>query len=142
MLSAYLAERWFAYITTCSVSVLLAVVRLVTAARSSAVACERLANSTEISVMLLADPAWYPPFQEICCRSRRSACALMKCAWNDVQVFFCSDLVAPGIAVFLKFSRLRDEAVGDADNFSLYDGLARRGCIVNVLVKPHVEAFK
>ena len=46
MLSAYLVGRRLAYSATCSVRVLLVVVSLVMAARSSAMACARLENST------------------------------------------------------------------------------------------------
>ena len=48
----------------------------------------------------------------------------------------------PGPAVFLKLPRFRDEPVGNADDLSLCDWLARRSCVVNELVKPRVEAFK
>ena len=66
--------------------------RLVTAARSSAVSCDRSANTTDISMALLAVTAWYPPWREVFWRSCRLACALMKFAWNLVQVFSWSDL--------------------------------------------------
>ena len=55
---------------------------------------------------------------------------------------FLLRLGAPGPAVFLKLPCFRDEAVDDADNLSLYDGLARRGCIVKALVQTCVEAFE
>ena len=93
MLSASLLERRLAYSATCFVRVLLAVSRLVTATRSYAVTCSILANATDIYVTLFAVPACNPPYQEVCCCSRRLACASMKCAWNDVQVFSCSNLV-------------------------------------------------
>ena len=56
MLSASLAERRLAYSTTCSVRVLFAVVRFFMVARSSAVACARLAKSIENSMVLFAVP--------------------------------------------------------------------------------------
>ena len=65
MLSTSLMERRLAYSATCSVKVLLAVVRLVTAERSSAVAYAILANSTDISMALFAMPVWYPPYREV-----------------------------------------------------------------------------
>ena len=55
---------------------------------------------------------------------------------------FLLQLGAPGPAVFLKLPHFRNEAVGDADNLSLCDGLARRGRLVNALIKPRVEAFE
>ena len=61
MISASSVERRLAYSATCSVRVLFAVVRLVTAARYSAVACARLVNAMDISVALFAVPVWYPP---------------------------------------------------------------------------------
>ena len=48
MLSTSLVERLLVCSTTCSLRVLFAVVRLVTAAQSSTVACARLANATKI----------------------------------------------------------------------------------------------
>ena len=48
----------------------------------------------------------------------------------------------PGPAVFLKLSRFCDEAVGDADDLSLFYGIARRNCVVDTLVKPCVEDFE
>ena len=42
---------------------LLAVIRFVTAARSSTVAYARLENVTDISVALF--DVWYPPFREV-----------------------------------------------------------------------------
>ena len=56
MLSASWVERRLVYSATCYVSVILAIVRLVTAAQSSAVASARLENATDISVTLFADP--------------------------------------------------------------------------------------
>ena len=50
-------------------------------------------------------------------------------------------LGAPGMAVFLKFTCFRDEDVGDADYLSLYDGIYRRGHIVNALVQYRLEDF-
>ena len=61
MLSASLAERRLVYIANCFVRVLLAVFILVMAARSSAVACARLANFMDISMALFAVPVCYPP---------------------------------------------------------------------------------
>ena len=59
---ASLVERWLAYITTFSVSVMFDVVRLVEAAQSSAVACTILAKYMEISMLMFAMPApLYPP---------------------------------------------------------------------------------
>ena len=55
---------------------------------------------------------------------------------------FLIQLGGPGLSVFLKFPCFRVKAVGNADNLSLYDGLARRSCVVNTLVKPRVEAFE
>ena len=55
---------------------------------------------------------------------------------------FLLRLGSPGSTVFLELPRLCNDAVGDADNFSLYDGLARRGRIINTLIQPRVEAFK
>ena len=66
MLSGSLAERRLAYKTTCSVRVLFDVVRLVTAAQSSAVACEILENAADISIALFAVPVWYPSFWKVC----------------------------------------------------------------------------
>ena len=61
MLSASLVERRFAYSATCSVRLMLVVVRLVMPERCSAVACARLANTTDISVTVFAVPVWYSP---------------------------------------------------------------------------------
>ena len=55
---------------------------------------------------------------------------------------FLIQLGAPGPAVFLKFPSLWDKAVGNADDFSLCDGLTRRGRVVNVLVQTRVEDFE
>ena len=66
MLSASLVGMRLAYRATCSVSVLLAVVRLVSAALSSDVACSRLANVMYISVKFFAEPVCYPPCWEVC----------------------------------------------------------------------------
>ena len=38
-------------------------------------------------------------------------------------------------------SRFRDEAVGNADEFPLCDGIVRRGCIIGALIQTCVEAF-
>ena len=56
-------DRRLAYSATCYVSVMLAVTRFVTAARSSTVAYARLENVTDISVALF--DVWYPPFREV-----------------------------------------------------------------------------
>ena len=60
MFSTSLVERRLAYSTTCQVRVLFFVVKLVTAAQSSAMACTRLANATDMSMVLFAVPVWYP----------------------------------------------------------------------------------
>ena len=88
MVSASLVEMWLMYSAICYVEVLLAVVRLVTAARSSTVAYSILANATDISVALFAVLVWYYPCREVFCPFLRSAYASMKCAWNNVQVFY------------------------------------------------------
>ena len=84
MFSASLVERRLSYSATCSVRILFAVFRLVTAVQSSAVACTRLANIIDIYMALFAVPVWYPLWREVFCRFYRSACALMKCVWNVV----------------------------------------------------------
>ena len=65
MFSASLVEMRLAYSRTCSIMVLFAVLGLVTTARSSAVACARLANTTDISIAVFSVRVWYPPFQEV-----------------------------------------------------------------------------
>ena len=56
--------------------------------------------------------------------------------------FLLLQLGVPGPAVFLEFPSFRDEAVGNADDVSLCDGLTCRCRVVKTLVQPHVEAFK
>ena len=51
-------------------------------------------------------------------------------------------LGAPGPAFFLELSRLHDEAVGDADNLSFCDRLARCGCVIHALIQPRAEALE
>ena len=79
ILATSLVERRLVYSTTCSVTVLYAVVRLVMAAQSSAVACARLVNTTGISMALFAALVWYPPRQEVGWSYRRFAYDLMIC---------------------------------------------------------------
>ena len=55
---------------------------------------------------------------------------------------FLLQLGSPGSEVFLKLPRFRDEAVGNAYNFSLCCGIALRGRIINALIQPRVEAFE
>ena len=78
--SASLVDSHLVYSATCSVGVLFAIVKLVTSARSSDVACTRLANNIYIYMALCAVPVLYPHWWEVCWHSRRSACAPMKCA--------------------------------------------------------------
>ena len=61
MSSASLVERKLAYRATLSDSVLFAVIRFVTAAQSSALACVRMENFIEISMALFALPALLCP---------------------------------------------------------------------------------
>ena len=75
MLYASLVERRLAYSTTCLFRVLFAVVRFLTAVRSSDVACARLANVMHMSMTFLALPVLCPPCWEVCCSLRRSTCA-------------------------------------------------------------------
>ena len=66
MLYTSLVERRLVYSATCYVRVLFAVVRLVTAARSSAVACAILTNSMDIYIALFSVMVWYTPCWEVC----------------------------------------------------------------------------
>ena len=91
-LSASLVERRLAYSATCSFRVLFSIFRLVMTEQYSTVACVILAKAMDISIVLCTITVLYPPWWEVCWHSRRSACALMKCAWNLVQVFSGSDL--------------------------------------------------
>ena len=93
MLSASLVDRQLLYSATLKESVIFAVISLVTVVRSSAVACSRMAKTTEIFAALFMPQALlYPPWQEVFWSLHRSYCASMKCAWNSVQVFSCFDL--------------------------------------------------
>ena len=92
MLSASLVERRLAYSSTYLVRVLFSVVRFLTTAQSSAMACSRLSNDMDISMVLLAVPVLYLPWWDICCRLRRSDLVSMKYAWNLFKVFSGSDL--------------------------------------------------
>ena len=92
MLFASLVERWLVYSVTFSVRMLFYVVRLLTTAQPSAMACARLENNMDISMELFDVTLLYPPWREVYCRSHSPAYALMKCAWNWVQVFFGSNL--------------------------------------------------
>ena len=61
MLSASLVERRLVYSSTFLVKVLFTVVKFVTVAQSSSVACDILGNAMDISTELFAVPVWYPP---------------------------------------------------------------------------------
>ena len=65
-LSASLVERRLVYSATYSVRVPFDVVRLTTAARYSAVACDILANSMDIYIALFSVMVWYTPCWEVC----------------------------------------------------------------------------
>ena len=80
MLYDSLMDRSLEYSATCSVQVMFAVVRFVTAVQYSAVACYILENAMDISIAVFTVTVLYYSWREVCCRSRRSACALMKCA--------------------------------------------------------------
>ena len=42
----------------------------------------------------------------------------------------------------MELPRFRNKAVGDAENLTLCDWLARRGCIIYALVQPRIEALE
>ena len=48
----------------------------------------------------------------------------------------------PGSSLFLELPRLRDDTVGNVDNLTFSDWFTRRGCVVNVVVQPHVETLE
>ena len=62
MLSDSLVERRLVYIATCLVRVMLVVVRFVMAERSSAVSCDILENSMDMSIALGDVTVMYPPW--------------------------------------------------------------------------------
>ena len=76
LLYTSLLGRWLVYNVTCSENVDFSVVRLVTAAQSSAVACAGLENSCCIQIVLFEPlPLLYPPWWEVfwcLCRSAYS----------------------------------------------------------------------
>ena len=46
------------------------------------------------------------------------------------------------MAVFLELPSLRDKAIGNTDNLTFKDRFASRGCVINTLFKPRIEAFE
>ena len=55
---------------------------------------------------------------------------------------FLLQLGSPGSEDFLELPRFRDKVLGDEDDLPFFDRLARRGCVIDTLVQPRVEAFE